>query len=686
MLYGKQRRARGGLAAPRRTNRPARAQPGDREGIAGGGSLESASRPGPVLSQPGDHPTAAARQRFGCRRPVEDNVMLRTQEPTSERRRSPAPAHRSVEPPASRAHHARGAGGAAAGVPMFLHGAAAAALHNSPPTSGPGSRAEPRVHGRGAVLRVAAMSIDAYYRSPVNATNPVIVWTDGARLFFSPSEGQVTSGRASAATEVAFAPLDGYVAEEIQWDRVAGTTTGGGAMIVIARRAGAPDLEVAITNHLEQRTTSAALGVSGGNAQVAPEGAQFVRADDATVPLEFSGAATSGDIHAVTFADGFFRYRAPGGDHDLYVAQGADPVAHLVERATGKIARTFAAGTIAAVVADPNGVVSLERTRTVRGVATSTTTRIDLRTSPPTIATASGHTSAEAGYADAKSRLQALGVTITEIGLRMRVGELETIEQALALGGNRGLNALIELRTREGRGAGDPILEVTKKIGPEAAFGMTGAGTPTLDIFEPFTDTPTDRAATVRHEMTHVIMGAIEAVHRASLTSRERADLEGALRYEAGRAQAKARAGLLRASEYGAGDVVPPAGTRADWRSSVEGDLELANIWVELLRRYAFTSDPEGTGERRGASLADESRYSGASESTGHPADSLGEFVASFVTCATLFRTPFVADVLAAETAGNARGGGGGSYLRALYRSAWNRIDVRYVPLGANPF
>jgi hypothetical protein len=158
------------------------------------------------------------------------------------------------------------------------------------------------------------------------------------------------------------------------------------------------------------------------------------------------------------------------------------------------------------------------------------------------------------------------------------------------------------------------------------------------------------------------------------------------LRYEASRAQAKARAGQLRASEYGAGDVAPPAGSRSEWRSRVDGDLALANLWVELLRRYAFIPDPEGTGERRGASIADESRYSGASESTGHPADSLGEFVASFVTCATLFRTQFVADVLAAETAGNARGGGGGSYLRGLYRRAWQRIDLRYVPLGANPF
>jgi hypothetical protein len=533
------------------------------------------------------------------------------------------------------------------------------------------------------------MRIDAYYRSPVNPTNPVVVWTDGARLFFSPSDAQVTSGRMPASAEAAFSPLAGYVAEEILWDRVEGLTTGGGALVVIARRSGEPDLEVAITNHLEQKSTFSALGVtSGANAQVSPEGAEFMRVNDSSVPRELSEAAAPGEIHNESFADGFFRYRAPGGDHDLYVAQGADPVAHLVERSTGTIARTFAAGTIAAVVAEPNGIVHLELAQSARGATTQSTTTIDLRSSPPDISTAAGHASAEAGYTEAKSRLQALGVTIAENGLRMRVGEMEAIEQALALGGDRGLTALGQFRDLEGGGASDPILEVTKSIGPEAAYGMAeaGSGTPGLYIYEPFDDSPTDRAATVRHEMTHVIMGAIDAVSRSTLTTQERADLEGALRYEANRARAKARAGQLRAGEYGAGDVTPPAGSRSEWRSRVEGDLALAALWAELLRRYSFLPDPEGTGERRGASLADESRYSGASETTGHPADSLGEFVASFVTCATLFQTQFVADVLAAEAAGNTRGGGGGSYLRGLYRRAWNRIDVRYVPLGTNPF
>ncbi|MCI0744228.1 MAG: hypothetical protein L0Y58_02380 [Verrucomicrobia subdivision 3 bacterium] len=533
------------------------------------------------------------------------------------------------------------------------------------------------------------MRIDAYYRSPVNPTNPVVVWTDGSRLFFSPSEAQVTTGRALASAEVAFSPLASYVAEEILWDRVEGLTTGGGALVVIARRSGEPDLEVAITNHLEQKSTFSALGVtSGANALVSPEGAEFMRVNDSSVPQKLSGATAPGDIHKESFADGFFRYRAPGGDHDLYVAQGANPIAHLVKRSTGSITRTFTGGSIASVVAEPNGIVHLELTQSVRGAAAQSTTTLDLRSSPPSISTATGHASAEPGYTGAKSRLQALGVTFTENGLRMRGGELEMIEQALALGGDRGLTALRQFRNLEGGGTSDPILEVSKSIGPEAAYGMAdaGSGTPGLYIYEPFDAAPAGRAATVRHEMTHVIMGAIEAVSRSTLTPQERADLEGALRFEAGRAQKKARAGQLRAGEYGAGDVTPPAGSRSDWRSRVEGDLALAAIWAELLRRYPFMPDPEGTGERRAVSLADESRYSGASETTGHPADSLGEFVASFVTCATLFKTQFVADVLATEASGNTRGGGGGSYLRGLYRRAWNRIDVKYVPLGTNPF
>ena len=551
----------------------------------------------------------------------------------------------------SRRAPAAGTGGST-GMPLFLKSSVDTAMHNSPPLSGPGSRAEPLVHGRRSVQSVASMGTDAFYRSPVNRENPVIVWTDGARLFFAPSEAQVVAGRAAAAPEVSFSPLAGYVAEEIHWDRVQGLTTGGGALVVIARKSGDPDLEVAVTNTLEQKSTFNALGAtSGAVAQVTRQGAEFMRVDESTVPLELSEAAAPGPIHGESFVDGFFRYRAPGGDHDLYVAQGSNPVAHLVQRTTGDITRTFAAGTIATVVAEPGGLVHLELTETARrGGVTRSTVTVDLRSSPPGVSRASGHVSAESGYDDAKARLEALNIAVHENGLRMRVVEMETIEQALALGGNRGLTALIEFRTMIGSAMSDPILEVTKSIGSEGGYGMAdpSAGTPTLDIYEPFEDSPKARTATVRHEMTHVIMGAIDAVSRSRLTARERADLEGALRFEAARAQQKARAGLLRSSEYGAGDVRPTAGTRAMWRSAVESDVEIASIWVELLRRYSFIPDPEGTGEVRGVSVADESRYAGSSERTGHPADGVGEFVASFVTCATLFAGGFVADVLAA--------------------------------------
>jgi hypothetical protein len=280
-------------------------------------------------------------------------------------------------------------------------------------------------------------------------------------------------------------------------------------------------------------------------------------------------------------------------------------------------------------------------------------------------------------------------VNITERGTRFRVIELETVERALTDGGNRALDTLVRFRALEGLPVTDPILDLDKVVGPDDARGLAsaGSGVPLLHIIAPF-DTPgAIRASTVRHELTHVITGATHAVHHASLSRQQRADLEGAMRFEARRARDKARSGVLRQEEYGRGDPVPPAGTTAGWRGAVGQDPQLAAVWVELLRRYTFIPDPEGTAEFRGVSLADESRYSGASEiATGHPATSVSEFISSFVASATIFRVAFVAAVLAAETAGHARGGRGGSYLRGLYRQAWERIDARYVPLGANPF
>ncbi|MBU4295128.1 MAG: hypothetical protein L6365_05625 [Desulfobulbaceae bacterium] len=556
-------------------------------------------------------------------------------------------------------------------------------LHHSPPSTGPGSRSEPLVAGDG-VQRVADMATDAYYRSPLNPENPVLVWTNGTQLFFAPAEAQIAAGRTTSTPEPEFSPPPGYVAEELHWDRRTGLTTGGGPLVIIARQAGQPDLEVTISNTLAQR----AYFISGEAMEVSREGTEFMRVYDSSVPLALSGAATEGPIHRVSFADGFMRFRAPGGDHDLYVARGANPDVYLVERATGAIAEHYASGSIAAIIPATTGVVSLERTASFLGIPVPTTINIDLRASPPAISSGLGFRSAEAGYAAAKTSLQALDVRIEELGVRMRVAELEAIENTLILGSNRGLNALIAFRTLEGLTTSDPILEVSKSLGPSAGSGLaaSGGGIPLLTYSEPFERRSIEQVATLRHEMTHIIMGAIDAVNRSRLTATERANLEGAMRYEAQGAREKAQAGELRQGEYGAGDVVPAAGTLASWRSTVDEDPELAAIWVELLRRYRFIADPEGTGEFRGASLADESRYLGVAENTGHPADSVGEFVSSFVTSATLFRGPFSRAILDAETAGNARGGSGGTYLRGLYRRAWILIDGKYVPLGSNPF
>ena len=112
-------------------------------------------------------------------------------------------------------------------------------------------------------------------------------------------------------------------------------------------------------------------------------------------------------------------------------------------------------------------------------------------------------------------------------------------------------------------------------------------------------------------------------------------------------------------------------------------ESSLAKDWLET---RTFIPDPEGTGDRRGVALADESRYSTAPAGVGHPSENAGEFVASFVTSATVFRTRFIAAVLSAQAAGNIGGATAGTDLRTLYRRAWTRIDALYVPLGSNPF
>jgi hypothetical protein len=322
-------------------------------------------------------------------------------------------------------------------VQSFIGGQIIAARgHNSPPATGPGSHGEPLV-GRRAVQSVSGMVTDAYFKSPVNPTNPVLVWTNGTTLFFAPSQVQITAGRAVAMPEPSFVPLPGYRAEELHWDSREGLTSGGGPLVIIARKSGEPDLEIAVSNTLEQRSFfgGGTGGVSfGGSVHVARQGGEFLQVNDTTVPLAISGATATGPIHTVTFAEGFIRYRAPGGSHDLYVARGAAPFAHLVDRANGSITRTFASGTINAIVSEPGGVVHLEQTTTVSGAASQTTITIDLRATPPIVSTTTGHASAETGYAAARARLLALGVSIQEDGVRFRVVELEAIETALTLG------------------------------------------------------------------------------------------------------------------------------------------------------------------------------------------------------------------------------------------------------------
>jgi hypothetical protein len=563
----------------------------------------------------------------------------------------------------------------------------AARGHNSPPATGPGSHGDPLKVGKGGTLTMAAMKSDAYHASPINPHNPVVIWTDGTSLFFAPSQEQVTAGRTAPTPEPVFVPPPGYKAEEIHWDR-GSLFTGGGSLVVVARKAGADDVEVVIFNTLEQKSFFTAGGLTtSASSTVAREGGQFLFGDETNVPLEISGATATGAIHGVTFPDGFFRYRAPGGTHDLYVAKGAAPFAHLVERSTGAIKQTFASGTIAAVVPETSAVVALETSATGKSGAVAETTTIDLSTDPPKVVTKSGHASAESTYDDVKKRLLALDVVIEETGVRFRVAELEAVEDALMLGGGRGLTALKEFAKLEG--TLPTILSLSKAIGSSAGGGSltVGGGVPTLSSRDPFEPSSTERVATMRHEMTHIIMDAIDVVARNALTAAQRADLGGAMRFEARVALDKAKAGKLRQGEQGAGDPRPGPGSISVWRGSVGQDPELADVWIELLRRYGFITDPEGTGELRGVSLADESRYSGSNDpGTGHPADSVFEFIASFVTCATLFKTAFVADVLASETAGNAKGGGGGTYLRRLYRKTWNLISAKYVPLGSNPF
>lgn len=556
-------------------------------------------------------------------------------------------------------------------------------LH-SPPASGPGSRGEP-LPAR-STQSVATLQVDRFYRSSVNPHNPVLLWTDGTRIFFSPSQEQVDSGRTLVGAEPTLAVPDGYAATDILWDRRSGLTTGGGALLVRLMRSGEPDIEITVSNTLEQRTHFAALG-GHGSFHATRQDAHFISSDETRVSLGISGAAASGAIHSVAFPDGYLRYKGPTGSDDIYVDRASQTV-RLVERATGAIRRTFRGAQVEVIVAGVDGTIALELAAGAGGTSPRAL-QVDLRTTPATVTSTSSAPAVQPGYQRARAGLVSKGVRVRERGLRFDVAELEAIDTMLSGSGGRGLRVLSDFRSLEGQAATSPVLEITKRIGPDDARGFAerGLGTPMLMVSEPF-DTPVShRRAAVNHEMTHVLMGATDAVEWHRMNSQQRADRAGAMSFEARRGRGKARAGLLRADEVGRGDRAPAVGSWRHWRGAVAHDPTLAAIWVELLRRYSFIQDPEGTGELRGTSLADESRYSGASEITsGHPQHGVGEFVASFTACAMTFPAEFRAAVLAAEAAGNARGGRGGSYVRSLYRRAWNRIKARYSPLGANPF
>ncbi len=555
-------------------------------------------------------------------------------------------------------------------------------LHNSPPATGPGSRQAPLVQGTSATQAVSGMRSDAWYRSPVNPNNPVLVWTDGTYLFFGPSNPAVRSGRA-ALPDARFSPLPGYTADQILWDRISGRVVPG-PVLVIARKPRSPDYEVAINENLEQKTYFNGLGLrNSGFRHITREGTEFLQSSDSRVPLPLSGAAAAGAIHGIRFTHGFLRYRGPGGSDDLYVSQGANPAVYLVERSTGSIRQSFASGSISTVVAVTSGVVGVE---TSAGTpAAPQTVSIDLRTSPATTTVSPGHATSEPGYPAIRARLVGMGVVIEENGIRFRVSELTAVETALGLGGNRGLTALQNFRALSRRHAARPLLELQKSIGPDSGFGTTGIGA-MLTVKEPFDQTSDLRVSTIRHEMTHIIMEAIDAVSRHGMSRTARTTRAGEMGRWASQGWRRERAGTLRQGERGLGD---PAGTPAPmsvWQGLVDQDPDMAGLFLDLLETRSFIPDLEGTGDRRGIALADESRYSAASSRVGHPSDGVSELIASFVTSATLFRTQFVAGVLSAELAGNRSSANAGTRLRQLYERAWTRIDALYVPLGANPF
>ena len=563
----------------------------------------------------------------------------------------------------------------------------------------------------------------AFYRSPVNPHNPVIVWTDGNTLFFAASAEQVQADRAPIEGETEFSPPPGYQPlrllsdqNEAGLDPEVEAPEGGALLVATESELTGDELFVTISNTLEQKTAGILDEDISMSTHVSAQGAQFMESPQSRVSVPLSGALNQGEIHDVIFPKGWMRWSAPGGSHNVYLGKEAQPSLRLVERATGSIEMFVPAPLLLAIHPMPWGGIFLDLASSPQGK----TILIDLRNAPPTVTPTPGDPSPtdDEDYAASKARLLALDIGIIESATRLRAVEMDGVFEALTAGGNIGLEALIEYREQFGLWRDDLILLVKKGIGQEDGRGIVpdphvgkedeskldegdessekkegplspAPGTahdriPKLSIFESFKSSDEDRLATVRHEITHVIMGALTYLRDARPDSKQRRIRERRAERLGNRATDLQERQLIRAGEEGAGQSVPEADSEEKWKSRIEKEPVLGAVWIALLHEFPFIDDPEGTGEHRGVSLADESRYTGASDiAVGHPADSLGEFVASFTTSAVLYREPFIQAVKQARRVGDAQSG---AKLQRLYRKAWRLIDRDYIPLGRNPF
>jgi hypothetical protein len=514
--------------------------------------------------------------------------------------------------------------------------------HHSPPKTGAGSRRSPKVPAAHP-LAVSAMNADTWYRSPSNTENPVVAWTDGRKIFLSPSQKQIDAKRRTASPEAVLNVPAGYTATELRWDQSkAGILIGkavllrAAPLVVLVQKKGADDQLITVSTTLEQKLSFMSLGgaTHGGTIVTMRSGTEMLLVNDERVALEISGATAKGPIHAVKLRGGFIRYHA-GGTHDLYMSRSGATAVYLVERSSGAIDGRFSGKTIDAVLAKTDGKVDVEEKGAT--AADNKTHTVDLKTSPPTVTVARGLTSGGTAYQKERAKVEAHGVKITEKGARLGVEDLVEIDKILtergrAAGFVNAKAALVAYRDRNKAKSQDPILLLEKSVGVEDARAdiPSNGSTPRLSIREPFEATSLNRSATVRHEMTHIVTGVKDKLSPGKIPAR------------------------------------------------------LEAIYKILSKTtYSFLADVEGTGSKLGTELADESRYSRAGDtSVGHPETSVSEFTASFVTCATLFWPSLIVAITDAQKAGDRGGGTKGTDLLKLYQEAWDLIDANYMPLG----